>query len=61
MSINTLVDIVKWHVQRGTLAVVLTGCCTHKLGMALRERAGVPDVVLVVLLDHAGAVFGEVC
>lgn len=62
VSLDTLVDIVRLHVQNGELKlVVLTGCCTAKLGRALHERAGVPDVVCwtTKLEDTAGKIFGE--
>ena len=62
VSMDTLVDIVAWHVKHGSLRlVVLTGCLTSQLGKALHERAGVPDVVCwsTLLHDHAGCCFGE--
>ena len=62
VSIQTLTEIVKWHVKHSQLQlVVLTGCCTYRLGTALHEHAGVPDVVCwsTVLHDEAGKIFGE--
>ena len=61
VSMETLVGIVGWHVNHGNLRlIVLTGCHTSKLGQALHERAGVPDVVCwtTVLHDQAGKSFG---
>ena len=61
VSIDTLVNTVRPHVKSGQLKlVVLTGCCTSRLALALHERAGVPDVIAweTKLEDRAGKAFG---
>lgn len=62
VSISTLVQIVRPHVQRGKLRLVmLTGCRTAALAQQLRERAFVPYVLCweTLLLDDAGVVFDQ--
>ena len=60
VSVDSLVATVRPHVVDGNLKlVVLTGCSTHTLASALRERAFVPFVLCweTRLLDDAASVF----
>lgn len=60
ISVDALVAIVKPHVLWGRLQlVVLTGCRTLALAMALRERAFCPYVLCweTLLLDEAAQIF----
>ena len=61
VSISTLVEVIRAHVLKGYLQmVVFTGCCTLELAKALHERALVPFCVCwaSVLSDAAGPAFG---
>ena len=62
VSITALAEMVRKHVRLGTLKlIVLTGCKTLQLGIALR-RVGLIEAVScweTVLLDEAGKLFGE--
>ena len=62
VSVDELVATVRPHVIAGHLElVVLNGCNTERLGAALCERAGVPNVVCwkSLLHDQAGRIFSE--
>lgn len=61
VSIDTLVRTVRPHVQHGKLQlIVLTGCCTVRLGRALIESTNIRDVVCweTVVADDAARCFG---
>ena len=61
VSIDTLVNVVKPFASEGLELVVLTGCCTARLGAALRESAEVPHVICweTQVDDAAAKIFGE--
>ena len=61
ISIDALAELVWPHVTRGLGLVVLTGCCTSQLAIALRDLASVPCVVCweTLVADEAARAFGR--